>query len=62
MYGNAKKERKALYLLEMQSVGMISLAAGIFMSVIHFIACLLRMEKQGKLINGILQSIGWLPA
>lgn len=32
----------------MQSVGMISLAAGIFMSVIHFIACLLRMEKAGE--------------
>ena len=28
--GMQKKERKALYLLEMQSVGMISLAAGIF--------------------------------
>lgn len=46
--GMQKKERKALYLLEMQSVGMISLAAGIFMSVIHFIACLLRMEKAGE--------------
>lgn len=46
--GMQKKERKALYLLEMQSVGIISLAAGIFMSVIHFIACLLRMEKAGE--------------
>ena len=49
--GMQKKERKALYLLEMQSVGMISLAAGIFMSGLggHFIFdALLRMEKAGE--------------
>mgnify|MGYP007098703763 CR=1 FL=1 len=46
----------------MQSVGMISLAAGIFMSVIHLLHVYYEWKKQGKLINGILQSIGWLPA